>query len=140
MNPRTSIIVVLLAVVAGIGVWRYYDYAISHPNTADAYVGMHRVHVASQVSGPIKELPVHNNQAVTAGQLLLVVIDPTSFELAVRKAEAGASVRMQCGDGGRDAAAATPAAPGQDRHPGRRPSPPAIAVREAAGFPNRAMR
>jgi membrane fusion protein, multidrug efflux system len=87
MNLRTSAIALLLAVAAGIGAWRYYEYGARHPSTADAYVGMHLVRIAPQVSGPVKALGVRNNQEVEAGQLLLV-IDPSSFELAVEQAEA----------------------------------------------------
>jgi membrane fusion protein (multidrug efflux system) len=84
---RNTAIVLLLAAAAGIAAWRYYDYAASHPSTEDAYLGMHLVRIAPQVSGPVKELAVRTNQAVKAGQLLLV-IDPAPFELAVQQAEA----------------------------------------------------
>jgi len=84
---RTSVIVLLLAGAASVGAWRYSDYAAHHPSTADAYLGMHLVRITPQVSGPVKELGVHNNQTVEAGQLLLV-IDPAPFELAVQQAEA----------------------------------------------------
>jgi membrane fusion protein (multidrug efflux system) len=86
MNLRTTVIVLLLA-AASVGAWRYYDYAARHPSTADAYVGMHLVRIAPQVSGPVLELPVRNHQSVAAGQLLLL-IDPAPFKLAVQQAEA----------------------------------------------------
>ena len=87
MKLRTIAIVLLLAVAASIGAWRYYDYAARHPGTADAYLGMHLVRIAPQVSGPLEEVRIRNNQAVKAGELLLV-IDPAPFELAVHQAEA----------------------------------------------------
>ena len=87
MNLRTAAIVLLLLAGAALGAWRYYIYAARYPSTADAYVGMHLVHIAAQVDGPIKRVLVRNNQAVKAGQTLLV-IDPAPFELAVAQAEA----------------------------------------------------
>jgi membrane fusion protein (multidrug efflux system) len=87
MNLRTTAVALLLAAAAGIGAWYYYDYAARHPTTSDAYLGMHLVRIAPQVSGPVKELAVRTNQAVEAGQQLLV-IDPAPFELAVQQAEA----------------------------------------------------
>jgi len=87
MNLRTIAIVLVLASVGAVGGWRYYAYGVRHPSTADAYVGMHLVHIAPQLSGPLKEVLVRNNQSVKAGQLL-VVIDPAPFELAVAQAEA----------------------------------------------------
>jgi len=87
MNLRMPAVLLLLAAAAGTGAWRYYDYARRHPETADAYLGMHLVHIASQVSGQVKEVAVRTHQAVEAGQVLLV-IDPAPFALAVQQAEA----------------------------------------------------
>jgi membrane fusion protein (multidrug efflux system) len=87
MKARHAALALVLAGAAGAGAWRYYDYDVRHPSTADAYVGMHLVYMAAQVSGPVLELPVRSNQAVKAGQLLLA-IDPAPFELAVHQAEA----------------------------------------------------
>jgi membrane fusion protein (multidrug efflux system) len=87
MKLRNLAIVSVLALVAAGGGWWYYQYSMRHPNTSDAYLGMHVVHIAPQVSGRVKQVTVHNNQAVHAGDLLFV-IDPDPFELAVHKAEA----------------------------------------------------
>jgi membrane fusion protein (multidrug efflux system) len=86
MKLRNLALVSLLTLVAG-GGWWYYTYSLRHPNTTDAYLGMHVVQIAPQVSGQVKQLAVHNNQTVQAGDLLFV-IDPAPFELAVHRAEA----------------------------------------------------
>jgi membrane fusion protein, multidrug efflux system len=77
-------LIVLGAVILGADVTRvYYVY----PRTDDAYVRANVVGIAPHVSGPIVELPVHDNQQVKAGALLFVV-DPRPYKSAVDKAEA----------------------------------------------------
>ena len=72
------------AIVLGVYVTRlYYIY----PRTDDAYVRANVVGVAPHVSGPITELPVHDNQHVRQGELLFVV-DARPYRSAVDKAEA----------------------------------------------------
>jgi multidrug efflux system membrane fusion protein len=72
------------AMVLGVYVTRlYYIY----PRTDDAYVRANVVGVAPHVSGPITELPVHDNQHVRQGELLFVV-DARPYRSAVDKAEA----------------------------------------------------
>jgi membrane fusion protein (multidrug efflux system) len=85
---RSQTAVILLSVSAlGFAAWRYYDYSLRHPTTSDAYLRMHVVQIAPQVSGPVEEVRVRDNQAVKAGDLLFA-IDPAPFALAVRQAEA----------------------------------------------------
>jgi multidrug efflux system membrane fusion protein len=55
--------------------------------TDDAYVRSDLVAIAPQVSGPIIEVAVHDNQPVRRGDLL-ARIDPTPFQLAVDAAAA----------------------------------------------------
>jgi multidrug efflux system membrane fusion protein len=55
--------------------------------TDDAYVRSDLVAIAPQVSGPIIEVAVHDNQPVHRGDLL-ARIDPTPFQLAVDAASA----------------------------------------------------
>ena len=72
------------AVVAGLYVLRlYYVY----PRTDDAYVRANVVGIAPHVSGPIVELPIHDNQHVAKGALLFVV-DPRPYQAATERAEA----------------------------------------------------
>ena len=76
--------IVLGAIVLGVYVTHlYYVY----PRTDDAYVRANIVGVAPHVSGPITELPVHDNQHVRQGELLFVV-DARPYRSAVDRAEA----------------------------------------------------
>ena len=77
-------LIVLGTIVLSIDVTRlYYLY----PRTDDAYIRANIVGMAPHVSGPIVELPVHDNQHVKAGTLLLVV-DPRPYRSALDKAQA----------------------------------------------------
>ena len=76
--------IVVGAIVAGLYVLRlYYVY----PRTDDAYVRANVVGIAPHVSGPIVELPIHDNQHVAKGALLFVV-DPRPYQAALERAEA----------------------------------------------------
>jgi membrane fusion protein, multidrug efflux system len=79
-----GLLIVLGAAVVGLYVLRlYYVY----PRTDDAYVRANVVGVAPHVSGPIVELPIHDNQHVAKGALLFVV-DPRPYQAALERAEA----------------------------------------------------
>jgi len=76
-------LIVLGTIVLSIDVTRlYYLY----PRTDDAYIRANIVGMAPHVSGPVA-LPVHDNQHVKAGMLLLVV-DPQPYRSALDKAQA----------------------------------------------------
>ena len=62
---------------------QYYVY----PRTDDAYVRANTIGVAPHVSGPIVELPIVDNQPVSAGQLMFV-IDPRPYQAAYDNAVA----------------------------------------------------
>jgi membrane fusion protein, multidrug efflux system len=62
---------------------QYYVY----PRTDDAYVRANTIGVAPHVSGPIIELPIEDNQRVSAGQLMFV-IDPRPYQAAYDNAVA----------------------------------------------------
>ena len=90
-RPRFRIfpLLVTLAVIAvacalGRAMWDTYMAA---PWTRDGSVRAYVVTMAPQVAGRIVELPVADNQFVHKGDLLMV-IDPTTYEIAVRLAEA----------------------------------------------------
>ncbi len=61
----------------------YYLY----PRTDDAYVRANVVGIAPHVSGPIVDLPVHDNQHVKPGELLFVV-DPRPYQSVLDRVEA----------------------------------------------------
>jgi len=77
-----------LIVICAIGLvlyvtWLYYVY----PRTDDAYIRANVVGIAPHVSGPIVELPVHDNQHIKPGELLFVV-DPRPYKSVLDRAEA----------------------------------------------------
>ena len=65
----------------------YYGYAERFPSSDDAYIDADVVGIVAQVAGPIVNLPIEDNQAVRAGDLLFE-IDPRPFAIAVEKARA----------------------------------------------------
>src|SRR5580658_6039284 len=74
-----GIAIVAVTIVLGLYVARlYYLY----PRTDDAYVRANTVGIAKHVSGPIIELPVHDNQHVAKGDLLFIV-DPRPYQAAL---------------------------------------------------------
>jgi multidrug resistance efflux pump len=75
---------VALAGLLGWGMWRVY---IGTPWTRDATVRAYVVTMASEVAGRIVELHVVDNKYVHKGDLLMV-IDPTNYQIAVSQAEA----------------------------------------------------
>jgi multidrug efflux system membrane fusion protein len=89
LTPRVvgrviGILIVAGAIAIGLYVLRlYYVY----PRTDDAYVRANVVGIAPHVSGPIIELPVHDNQHVPKGALLFVV-DPRPYQAALERAQA----------------------------------------------------
>jgi len=63
------------------------------PYTADASVRSYVIRVASEVSGKVIEVAVHDNQIVHTGDLLYR-IDPNPFSIAVERAEASLAARL----------------------------------------------
>ena len=82
-------VAVLLVVAAIIGV-PYYNYAVSHEWTDDAFIEGHIIHISSKIAGHIAEVYVSDNQQVKQGELL-VEIDPREY--AARLAQARATLQ-----------------------------------------------
>jgi len=82
-------IVLVLVVAAG----SYWYYQRDYLSTNNAYVGAHIVQISSQVSGPVTDVLVSDNQAVKKDEPLFK-IDPTPFQLAVSKTSALVQQRM----------------------------------------------
>jgi multidrug efflux system membrane fusion protein len=79
-----SVTIIAAAVLFGLYVARqYYVY----PRTDDAYVRANTVGIAPHVSGPIVDLPVVDNQHVSAGDLLFEV-DPRPYQHVLDKLDA----------------------------------------------------
>src|SRR5262245_42148229 len=82
------VLVTLVTVAVAIGLtWAMWQAYMVAPWTRDGTVRVYVVTVAPEVAGRIVELPVADNEFVHKGDLLMVV-DPTNFEIAVRQAEA----------------------------------------------------
>ena len=83
-SRRIAIVAFSIAVAALLGAL-YYRHDVRYPSTDNAYVDADVVEIVAQVSGPLVNLAVSDNQAVEAGDLLFEV-DP--FEIAVERAKA----------------------------------------------------
>ncbi|HWD31829.1 MAG TPA: HlyD family secretion protein [Pseudomonas sp.] len=90
---RIAITLCLVAVAVFAG-WRLWQYYMLTPWTRDAKIRADVVIVAPDVSGWVRELKVHDNQQVKAGDLLMS-IDRDRFEAALDKANAVAETRQQ---------------------------------------------
>jgi multidrug resistance efflux pump len=88
--PFRTLPVLLTLLAVGIAVlftWRLWNFYMGAPWTRDATVRAYVVTMAPEVAGRIVGLPVVDNQYVRKGDLL-VEIDPTNYQIAVRQAEA----------------------------------------------------
>ncbi|MDR0211212.1 MAG: HlyD family secretion protein [Pseudomonas putida] len=88
LSKALTLAVLAVALVLGWFAWDYYTRA---PWTRDARVRADVVTLSAEVAGRIIELPVHDNQFVKQGDLLLQ-IDPARYELAVLHAERAVEV------------------------------------------------
>ena len=68
-------------------VWALWNVYMAAPWTRDGTVRAYVVTMAPEVAGRIVELPVRDNQFVKKGDLLMV-IEPTNYEIAVKSGEA----------------------------------------------------
>ncbi|UDM54059.1 HlyD family secretion protein [Cupriavidus sp. MP-37] len=77
------------AVMLGYSLWQHYMYS---PWTRDGRVRADVISIAADVSGPVAQVPVRDNQEVRKGDLLFA-IDPERFRQAVAQAEAQVRAR-----------------------------------------------
>ena len=82
-------VVLIFALLGGYHLWTYY---MSDPWTRDARVSAYVVQVAPDVSGPVTQVDVVDNQTVHAGDVLFV-IDPSRYQLALDQSNATADAR-----------------------------------------------
>jgi multidrug resistance efflux pump len=82
------LVTLILLALAGIATWAMWRAYMEAPWTRDGTVRAYVVTITPEVSGRIVQLPIHDNQLVHAGDLLLI-IDQTDYALAVELAEAG---------------------------------------------------
>jgi multidrug resistance efflux pump len=98
-RPALTLLIVAAALVAGRGLWAYYQEA---PWTRDGRVRADVVTIAPDVSGLVTEVLVQDNQPVKRGDVLFR-IDPDRFELALAQADAAAASRkVQMDEAGRE--------------------------------------
>jgi len=76
-------------IVAGIVGWQLWDYYMVAPWTRDGRVRADVVALAPDVSGPVAQVFVHDNEVVKTGDPLFM-IDPARFTLALAQAQADA--------------------------------------------------
>jgi membrane fusion protein (multidrug efflux system) len=86
---RLLIAALILAVLAAAAIYGDYYRTTGRflVTTDDAYVNAHSVLISPKVSGYISEVPVDDNQAVKAGELL-ARIDPRDYQTALDQARA----------------------------------------------------
>ncbi|HEY4163035.1 MAG TPA: HlyD family secretion protein [Dongiaceae bacterium] len=77
----------IMVAVAALFSWAMWQAYMVAPWTRDGTVRVYVVTMAPEVAGRIVELPVADNQLVHKGDLLMM-IDPTNYEIAVHLAEA----------------------------------------------------
>jgi multidrug resistance efflux pump len=82
------LLITLATTVLAVGLgWATWNAYMETPWTRDGTVRVYTVTMAPEVAGRIVELPVNDNQFVAKGELLMV-IDPTNYQIAVDLAQA----------------------------------------------------
>jgi membrane fusion protein (multidrug efflux system) len=81
----------LVVVTGGVAALLYFEHAAHYESTDDAFLDGHVVPVAAQIAGRVSHVLVEDNQRVQAGDVL-AEIDPSDFEIAKQRAEAGLAV------------------------------------------------
>ncbi|WP_277183500.1 HlyD family secretion protein [Caballeronia sp. BR00000012568055] len=84
-----TIAIFAAALIVGRLLWVHY---MDDPWTRDGRVRADVVNVAPDVSGAVVQMPVHDNQMVKKGDLLME-IDPSHYQIAVEQAEANVAAR-----------------------------------------------
>lgn len=79
-----TLLVLTAAVVIGRQLWLHY---MTTPWTRDGRVRADIINVAADVPGYVVDVPVHDNQRVKKGDLL-IQIDPEHYQIAVKQAQA----------------------------------------------------
>jgi membrane fusion protein (multidrug efflux system) len=80
-----AIVAVVLAAVAGIGIWLWVT--AGRESTDDAQIDAHVTQIAARVGGTVQAVYVDDNRRVDAGATL-VEIDPRDYQVALEKARA----------------------------------------------------
>ncbi|MHB8232117.1 MAG: HlyD family secretion protein [bacterium] len=78
-NIITASIILLLAIIGGIFVLRWYLFGLTHVYTEDAEVDGHLISVSTMVPGNIKAIYVRKNESVKKGVLIAKINDSTYY-------------------------------------------------------------
>ena len=78
-NIITASIILLIAIIGGIFVLRWYIFGLTHVYTEDAEVDGHIVSISTMVPGNIKAVYVHKNEIVKKGELIARINDSTYY-------------------------------------------------------------
>lgn len=87
MRLLPVLVTLCVAVVAAYACWLLWNAYMASPWTRDGTVRVYVVTVAPEVAGQIVDLPVHDNQYVHKGDLLMR-IDPRDYRVAVDLSQA----------------------------------------------------
>ena len=86
-NIPGYLVTLTVVIAAGYVLSYMFSEYLFQPWTRDGHVRAQIIKITPRVSGPIVELPIHDNQWVQKGDLLFR-IDPRTYGLAVEQAEA----------------------------------------------------
>ena len=86
-NIPGYLVTLTVVIAAGYVLSNMFSEYLFQPWTRDGHVRAQIIKITPRVSGPIVELPIHDNQGVQKGDLLFR-IDPRTYDLAVEQAEA----------------------------------------------------
>lgn len=81
------LLALILLIGLGVGGYFYWMHRQNYASTDDAYVHAHIIQISAQVTGPVKQVHVQNQQAVKQGDPLFD-IDPRPFRIALQKVQA----------------------------------------------------
>jgi membrane fusion protein (multidrug efflux system) len=87
-QARRLVLLVVIPLIAALVLVFLYLRGGRYVGTDNAYVESDKAPISAQVAGTIREVLVHENESVAAGQVLFR-LDAVPFQVAVAKAEAG---------------------------------------------------
>lgn len=97
-NPRRRpvkwIVAAIVLVIAVFFAARYVIEGNRYVETDNAYVGANQVDIAAQVSGPVTQVLVRDQQTVHAGDVLFT-IDPRNYDIALQRTRAQRDLARQ---------------------------------------------
>ncbi len=99
-RPLPLAILGLMVLALAIISTHYYNYAMAHESTDDAFIEAHIVQISPKVASLVARVAIDDNQQVKAGDLL-VELDPRDFEVKLAQARANLAAAVAQHDGAR---------------------------------------